>query len=819
MSLPEQRMTPSSLRTFGFLVLLGAAGAVAFGLLYDSVSPAASVNLRYARGEIMQRSSAYLRDLGYDLKNYQQDAWFGFQGDVHLFFQVRQGMQRANEVMRSDSFPTHHWYVTWYDRSLPVSQSPESFQLWMSPTGRVLGFAHVIKDTASRRSLPPDEARRRAEEFLAGRGFDLTGFILSTSSQAQEKNRIDHRFVWASRDSILDEKLSLTVQGDEIGSFRLTSEPAAGFAKEFSSVATTATFLATASFAVFFFLFFFIVILFLKKYHEGEVGTKTAVLVFAGLFSALILSSALAYPMYGSGVTMGDLNRFNTRMIMFGMTIFIYHVFVAVLAFAAWSVGESSARSVWPRKMTGVDSLLFWKLNTRDVAEGITRGFFWGLFLLGAYTAVMALLLRRSGSEIFLQGISGIPEAYVPALRPFFAGITGAAVTEIIFRLFFLSYLKEKLRRPWAAILISTVLMTATTFVVAEPPFGFPSFWISVLTLLAYGAVFGLLFVRYDLLTTLTASFVIIGLSTAIPLFSTTAGPFHTAGWISLVLLASPLLLAVAGFVSGKRFEFTPQTLPPHIQRITQRERMAKELEIARRVQMSLLPRTNPRAEGYDIAGTCIPALEVGGDYYDFVNLGGRQIGIAIGDVSGKGVPAAIYMTLTKGILQSHAEDNISPRKVLSKVNSLMYRTIDRNSFVSMFYAVLDPPRRTIRFARAGQCPVIVAQRSGEQGSFLTPKGMALGLERGKVFDAVLEEQELALSPGEVLVFYTDGFTEARNASGEEFGEERLVASITRHRHAPAGGVIDGICGDVNAFIAGHPQHDDMTMVVVKVEG
>jgi sigma-B regulation protein RsbU (phosphoserine phosphatase) len=315
----------------------------------------------------------------------------------------------------------------------------------------------------------------------------------------------------------------------------------------------------------------------------------------------------------------------------------------------------------------------------------------------------------------------------------------------------------------------------------------------------------------------MTANFVIIALNTAVPLFSSSGASAEFARWVFLAVFALPLGIAMGGLIRRQRFEFTPQTTPAHILRITERERMAKELEIARRVQMSLLPKVNPVVPGYDIAGVCLPALEVGGDYYDFVMLGGRKIGIAIGDVSGKGVPAAIYMTLTKGILQSHAEDNISPKVVLSKVNSLMYKTIERNSFVSMFYAILDVQQMSIRFARAGQCPVIVAQRSGEEGKFLTPKGMALGLENGRIFDSVLEEQELDLQSGEVLVFYTDGFTEAMAPSGDEFGEQRLVDSIARHRSKPAHNMILGICGDVQRHIAERPQHDDMTMVVVKV--
>jgi len=112
-----------------------------------------------------------------------------------------------------------------------------------------------------------------------------------------------------------------------------------------------------------------------------------------------------------------------------------------------------------------------------------------------------------------------------------------------------------------------------------------------------------------------------------------------------------------------------------------------------------------------------------------------------------------------------------------------------------------------------------MTQHAGEKGSFLTPKGMALGLEMGKVFDAVLEEQEIELQPGEVLVFYTDGFTEAMNEREEEFGEERLVAAVARHREKPAQDIIVALCDEIREFIGNRPQHDDMTMVVLKVAG
>ena len=211
---------------------------------------------------------------------------------------------------------------------------------------------------------------------------------------------------------------------------------------------------------------------------------------------------------------------------------------------------------------------------------------------------------------------------------------------------------------------------------------------------------------------------------------------------------------------------------------------MAQELDIARTVQMSLLPKQNPLVEGYDIAGVCIPALEVGGDYYDFFHLGDNKIGIAIGDVSGKGVPAAIYMTLTKGILQTCASDSTSPKQVLNKLNKQIYNNIERSSFVSMFYAVLNMKTNTIRFARAGHNPAILVHRSTKSNTLLEPKGMAVGLEPGDKFDHFLEEHEIQLEKGDVLTFYTDGFTEASTKNGDEFGEDGSdqIAGNAYHR-------------------------------------
>jgi hypothetical protein len=447
----------------------------------------------------------------------------------------------------------------------------------------------------------------------------------------------------------------------------------------------------------------------------------------------------------------------------------------------------------------------------------VVRGYGWGGILIGGYAVILYFMMSFVHVRVLERSTGDIPESFFPFLQPILSGLYAGAFSEIIFRLFFISYLKERTKKVWTGVVISSMLWTAAGFAMWDRPFGFLSLSWAFVVLFLFGLVFSFLFLRYDLVTAMAANVVLTACSAAVPLFTSEAHTFVVSRWLFIGVMAVPVVVAGIGFIRRERFVFTLETMPRHIQRISERERMAKELEIARSVQMSLLPKMNPSLAGYDIGGICVPAREVGGDYYDFVNLGGRRVGIAVGDVSGKGVPAAIYMTLTKGILQSHAEENVSPKAVLSKVNSLMYRTIERNSFVSMFYAILDLDRKTIRFSRAGQCPVIMTQSAGAPGSFLTPKGMALGLEMGRVFDSVLEELELKLNSGEVLVFYTDGFTEAMNDSNEEFGEERLAASVARHRHLPANEMIRCICDDVNRFAGNRLQHDDMTMVVVKV--
>jgi sigma-B regulation protein RsbU (phosphoserine phosphatase) len=583
--------------------------------------------------------------------------------------------------------------------------------------------------------------------------------------------------------------------------------------ERFSSIAV----ITILSYIAIFFLVIFIISLFLKKYHEGEVGVRSALSVAGALFGIVAVTMVLGYESIGFGVQLGDTNRTMVKLLLLALTLFIVYGFLSAMTFAAWSVGESSARRGWSIKLSGLDSLFRGKFFTANVAYSVLWGFMSGFGVLGVVAVIYYLMLTYGGVLSSNISTGGIPESYSPALYAVLTSIAGAMITEITFRLFMLSWLREKIRSAAVGVVISAAAWAVAASTLWDMPFGsLYSLWQFPLYFLL-GIIFSVIFLRYGILASIIAnsSVAAIGLFEAV-LFSTGENLFFEKILFG-VLLAMPFLIAAVGIARKEEFQFTPDSTPSHIKRISERERMAKELEIARAVQMKLLPKENPVLVGYDIAGVCLPAYEVGGDYYDFVDLGPTKIGIAIGDVSGKGVPAAIYMTLTKGILQSHAEENISPKSVLSKVNRLMYKTIEKNSFVSMFYAIIDLQSKRLRYSRAGHNPVILAGLRDEKQEFLTPKGVALGLDDGGVFDAVLEEREYDLRSGDILVFYTDGFTEARNPAGEEFTETRLLKSVADAKEKDAADIIDVVVRDAKRFAGDAEQHDDMTMVVVKV--
>ncbi len=243
-------------------------------------------------------------------------------------------------------------------------------------------------------------------------------------------------------------------------------------------------------------------------------------------------------------------------------------------------------------------------------------------------------------------------------------------------------------------------------------------------------------------------------------------------------------------------------------------ERSKSELRIASDIQRSFLPEHIPPAAGFDLAAISVPAMEVGGDFYDFIPGQEGKLGMVIADVSGKSVPAALFMALSRTIVRANATHHQSGTEVLQDANDMISADSRSGMFVTLFYGVLDEEARDLVYANAGHPPPLLFRRSEGDFAELEVTGIALGAMGGMEY----EERRMSLSSGDVLVLYTDGVTEAINRDVEQYGTKRLC-SIVRKAHAlPAQTIMESILEDISRFSEGQAQFDDITMIVLKAE-
>jgi len=245
-----------------------------------------------------------------------------------------------------------------------------------------------------------------------------------------------------------------------------------------------------------------------------------------------------------------------------------------------------------------------------------------------------------------------------------------------------------------------------------------------------------------------------------------------------------------------------------------EKEKIERELHIAHEIQKSFLPLKAPEIEGYRLSGVNIPAREVGGDFYDFIELGDQKTGIVIADVSGKGVPAALFMGISKILVRANAKRILDPVQALKEANSIIMDESDSGMFVTLFYAILDAKNNKLTFINAGHNPPLLIRREDNKIALLKAKGIPLGVME----DMELESKEIHMENNELVFLYTDGVTEAVNEKDEEFGTEYLQ-ELLKEEDCPPDDMIEKIVRKIREFAGRREQFDDITMVVLQSEG
>lgn len=355
----------------------------------------------------------------------------------------------------------------------------------------------------------------------------------------------------------------------------------------------------------------------------------------------------------------------------------------------------------------------------------------------------------------------------------------------------------------WGMFLASSFLLILFAFMREGSGFG------TFLRELGWAALVTFVFYYFDMLALLSLI--------VFEAFIFVSGMFDMTSFWSIIFYASPMLVLLE---AGIAYQNTPEAVaesdykPEFVTLIEENERLHQEIAAAKSVQQKLLPRALPTHERVSVSATCVPAYEVGGDYYDFFSLDNKRLGILIGDVSGKGISAAFYITLAKGVIVSQVRGSGTPSEVLHRVNSLLYGVMERGKFVSMIYGIYDADTQEFSFANAGHNPLVVRRKDGKIET-ISSKGMAIGLDKGERFEKAVTTTRISLQSEDCVLLYTDGVTEAMNVNHEEFGEARMLESI-RSCPLQAAEIISRILYDVRKFAGKAHQHDDITMVALQ---
>jgi hypothetical protein len=330
------------------------------------------------------------------------------------------------------------------------------------------------------------------------------------------------------------------------------------------------------------------------------------------------------------------------------------------------------------------------------------------------------------------------------------------------------------------------------------------------------GGALAFIYIQWDFLTVLIAFFLFLGFLSSAAGWLTPHSPDQYIFIIFLIFTGILLLIGSAAVYAGVEERLLPEYVPGYVEELAQEQRIKQELQIARDVHQSFLPSAIPAIAGLDIAAVCKPSSETGGDYYDFIPLDDHRVAVAVGDVSGKGIQAAFYMTLVKGMLHSLCRETDSPAKVLQKANRLFYDNAPKGTFVSLIYGIIDLQAATFTFARAGHNPVLHFQSSSGAVRELRPDGLGMGLTKGKIFDNKISEIKLSITEDDLFLLYTDGIVEALNQAHQFYGMDNLIKLVKRQNCNSASEIVSAVSEEVSRFIGQARQHDDMTLMAIR---
>lgn len=491
------------------------------------------------------------------------------------------------------------------------------------------------------------------------------------------------------------------------------------------------------------------------------------------------------------------------------LQIGIIGAIASISFFILFAISDSITRQHWPEKLSVYDCIHRGMIFNKAVGFMVMRGVMLAFTLAGFWTLLLNFMpqLYFSISSVFVSEQAVWSPLYLLFNYSWFSF---AIVCSIFLVIGSLAYGRSK--NKWVTAV--AVILGCGLLVPFYQNFG--SFGYELLQGALFGIILAVIYIKWDFLTLFMAHFLFLGLAGTASGWILPNSPDSFTFIVYLIFLIFLAVFSVLAVTLGKEERSMPEYVPSYVEELAQEQRIKQELQIAREVQQSFLPSKIPAYPGLDVAAVCQPAYETGGDYYDFIPLDDHRVAVAIGDVSGKGIQAAFYMTFVKGILHSLCRETDSPAHVLRKANRLFHDNASRGTFVSLIYGVIDLQKKTFTFARAGHNPILHVKTGSGEVTELQPNGLGMGLTREKIFDNKIQEIELSITEDDLFLFYTDGIVEALNAEHEFYGTERLIKLVKRQKQESASKIVSNISKGVTRFIGEAKQHDDMTLMAIR---
>ena len=772
--------------------------------LFDAPQPR---GVRITRAQALEIADREARRLGVDLDETWGSVSWENHGLLEAEFKGKPELRRqaALDPVVGPRMVAYH--VIYFYKGKP--KFPNAFDVYVDPrTGAVIGARRRVANEDAAPAMTDAEARRIADQFLAGR--TLPGVRNPQFEDIRPtvwRNRVDRIVRYRVPNDFPTGKVAMLVGvyfiGNRFAGWMPIEEYADGSQFQGGGFEIAGTF---AQYSVVFTLLLILLVIFLRKYHAGEVGVRTASYLFATIVVLSFGYNYLAGPSMTTGVGLGPgLDARMTTLAWMTFKFLFYDLPVGVLVFFAWAVGESYARERWGERLASYDALLRRDWFNATVGRATLQGILFAPVVAAAAFAVGAIpiLLNLARPTV---GATHTLFAAGPVAQIFSSAID-AARGAVVLLLFILAFFARKRMLPLGFILAAAI---GSLWMVFEMPLDPPMHAM----LFGFGGIVAAaaIFLRYDLLAAANALLYGSLICAFAPYLRFAEGQPGTSAWIAFAVpVVFSLGVGVAGLSTRREIVYTYESLAPHVKRIIERERVKAEIDAANRIQAALLPLETPRLAGATVASHYRAATEIGGDYFDFLEQPTGEIGIAFGDVAGHGLTSGIVMSMAKSALLVQVDYDSSPRAVLEVLNDIVIRTAPKRMMMTFFFGLLNPSTQKLRFSSAGHLDPYVYRAASRKIEPLSSWGFPLGVKRREPF----REHEVSFENGDRLILYSDGLIEAVDDDGEPFGFERFEKTIVASGSESADELKKSLLTAVKKFTRNRPPEDDQTLVVV----